>query len=154
MSLIKILNNIKNEQSAPLTIHQQIFQVLLSFTAGAVLGFIAKYSDSVPSNGLAGITWGAISDITTRLGIWIMLAAIIAIYSRNPIIGAVKVFFFLSGMLLAYYIYSMWLFGFFPTYYFARWGLMALGSPLAAYFVWFSRGNGWFSAFCAALPIG
>lgn len=48
----------------------------------------------------------------------------------------------------------MKLFNFFPTYYFIRWGLIALLSPLAAYIVWFSRGNGWIAALCAAFPIG
>jgi hypothetical protein len=48
----------------------------------------------------------------------------------------------------------MRLFNFFPTYYFIRWGLIVLLSPLAAYIVWFSRGSGWIAALCAALPIG
>ncbi|TYP47674.1 DUF6518 family protein [Thermosediminibacter litoriperuensis] len=63
-------------------------------------------------------------------------------------------FCFFVGMLLTYYIYSMKLFGFFPIYYFIRWGLIALVSSLAAYLVWFSRGKGCIAALCAALPIG
>ncbi|MGG3574662.1 DUF6518 family protein [Bacillus gobiensis] len=118
-----------------------------------LLGFIAKYSDTIPSNGIIRNIWGVISDITTRLGIWILLATIIAVWSRNPRIGALKVFVFFVGMLLIYYIFSMWLFGLFPTYYFIRWGLIALASPIGAYIVWFSRGNGWIAALCAALPI-
>lgn len=118
-----------------------------------LLGFKAKYSDTIPSNGIIGNVWCVISDITTRLGIWILLATIIAVWSRNPRIGALKVFVFFVGMLLIYYIFSMWLFGFFPTYYFIRWGLIALASPIGAYIVWFSRGNGWIAALCAALPI-
>ncbi|MBW9235447.1 hypothetical protein JQK62_25285, partial [Leptospira santarosai] len=56
-------------------------------------------------------------------------------------------------MLLVYYVYSMWIFGFFPAYYFLRWGLIALASPLAAYIVWYSKGTGWTAALCAAMPI-
>jgi len=119
-----------------------------------LLGFIAKYSDTIPSNGLIGNIWGIIRDITTRLGIWVLLATIIAAWSNNPRIGAIKVFVFFSGMLFVYYSYSTRLFGFFPTYYFIRWGGIALASPMAAYIVWFSRGNGWSAALCAALPIG
>lgn len=48
----------------------------------------------------------------------------------------------------------MWLFGFFPKYYFIRWGIIALASPIAAYIVWFSRGDGWTAALSAAMPIG
>lgn len=154
MSIKATLNSIRNESSSSLTRQQKILQVLLSFALGVFLGVIAKYSDTIPSNGLIGNIWGTISDITTRLGIWVLVATIFAILSINPRIAAIKVFTFFSGMLLTYYLYSMWLFHFFPTYYFIRWGAIALASPIAAYIVWFSKGNGWFSAFCASMPIG
>lgn len=147
------LNKIRGEQLASATIQQKTLQLLSLFALGMLLGFIAKYSDTIPSNGIIGNVWCVISDIITRLGIWILLATIIAVWSRNPRIGALKVFVFFVGMLLIYYIFSMWLFGFFPTYYFIRWGLIALASPIGAYIVWFSRGNGWIAALCAALPI-
>ncbi|MBU3146990.1 hypothetical protein [Clostridium sp. CF012] len=154
MSIKETLNKIRAEQSAPLTIKQIILKVLVIFALGMFLGFIAKYSDTIPSNGLMGSVWHTVSNITTRLGIWVLLATIIAAWSNNPRIGAIKVFAFFSGMLLVYYIYSMRLFGFFPTYYFIRWGGIALASPIAAYIVWFSRGNGWIAALCASMPIG
>ncbi|WP_062049310.1 hypothetical protein [Bacillus sp. JCM 19034] len=83
-----------------------------------------------------------------------MLATLIAFWSKRPIYVALNVFFIFFGILLAYYLYSQLLFGFFPTYYFLRWGAIALASPIAAYIVWFSKGEGWSAAFCAALPIG
>ncbi|MBC2726954.1 DUF6518 family protein [Desulfosporosinus sp.] len=101
-----------------------------------------------------GNIWSVIKDITTRLGIWVLLATIIAAWSRNPKIGAIKVCVFFIGMLITYYIYSTKLFGFFPKYYFFRWGLISLASTVAAYIVWFSRGQGWIAALCAALPVG
>jgi hypothetical protein len=154
LSIKETLNKIREEQSAPLTIKQIILKVLVIFALGMFLGFIAKYSDTIPSNGLMGSVWQTVSNITTRLGIWVLLATIIAALSNNPRIGAIKVFAFFSGMLLVYYIYSMMLFGFFSTYYFIRWGGIALASPIAAYIVWFSRGNGWIAALCASMPIG
>lgn len=150
----KFWNRIRGEQTTSKTIHQKILQVLQTLALGMLLGFIAKYSDSNPSTGLIGDFWDIISDMTTRLGIWVLLATIIAGRSINPRIGAMKVFSFFVGLLLIYYLYSMWLFGFFPTYYFIRWGVIALASPIAAYIVWFARGNGWIAAFCAAMPIG
>lgn len=63
-------------------------------------------------------------------------------------------FAFFAGMLLSYYVYSAWVFGFFPTHVFIRWGIIAAASPIAAYLAWFGRGNGWIAAFCAAMPIG
>lgn len=154
MQIKEYLNQIRGEQYTQVTIQQTTLQVLLSFTFGAFIGFIAKFSDTIPSNGLSGNIWGSISDITTRLGIWVLLATIIAAWSKNPRIGSLKVFAFFTGMLLIYYLYSLSLFGFFPTYHFIRWGLIALASPIAAYIVWFGRGKGWIAALCAAIPIG
>lgn len=154
MSIKETLNKIREEQSASLTIKQIILKVLLVFALGMLLGFIAKYSDTVPSNSLMGSIWHTVSNITSELGIWVLLATIMATWSNNPRIGAIKVFAFFSGMLLVYYIYSMILFGFFPIYYFNRWGGIALASPIVAYIVWFSRGNGWIAALCASMPIG
>lgn len=127
---------------------------LLFFVLGILSGFLAKYMDTISSNGIIGSLINIISNISSRIGMWVFIATIIAAWSRTPKSGAINVFTFFLGMLLAYYIYSMKLFNFFPTYYFIRWGLIALLSPLAAYIVWFSRGNGWIAALCAALPIG
>lgn len=154
MYIKETLNKIREEQSAPVAIKQTILKVILIFAFGMFLGFIAKYSDTIPSNSLMGSIWHTVSNITTRLGIWVLLATIIAAWSNTPRMGAIKVFMFFSGMLLVYYIYSMSLFGFFPSYYFIRWGEIALASPIAAYIVWFSRGNGWIAALCASMPIG
>jgi len=147
------LHKIRPEQDSIFSTKQQLLQAILSFASGMLLGIMAKYSDTVPFNGVSGIFWGVVSDITTRLGIWVLLASVIAGWSRNPRMGALKVFTFFAGMLLSYYLYSMWLFGFFPAHYFMRWGMIALASPIAAYVVWFGRGNGWIAAFCAAMPV-
>ncbi|WP_371321718.1 DUF6518 family protein [Robertmurraya korlensis] len=74
-----------------------------------------------------------ISDITTSIGVWVVLATLISVWSKNPEYAALKVLAFFVGMLLAYYIYSHVLFGFFPIYYFIRWGVIALVSPFCAY---------------------
>lgn len=153
MSVKETLNKIR-EESISLTMRQKILKVLLFLALGMFLGFIAKYSDTIPSNGFMRSIWHIISNITTRLGIWVLLATIIAAWSNNPKIAAIKVFAFFSGMLLIYYVYSMKLFGCFPTYYFIHWGGIALISPIAAYAVWFSRGNGWIAALFSAIPIG
>lgn len=151
---INLLKIIRIKEQPKLTAKQIIIQLSACFIFGVILGIIAKYSDTFPSNGGIERLVSIISNLTTQLGIWVVLATIIAVWSRSPKIAAIKVFTFFAGMLLAYYIYSQALFGFFPSYYFMRWGAIALVSPFAAYIVWFSRGEGWFAAFCAALPIG
>ncbi len=142
------------EDKLEATAKDVIFQAGVYFIFGVILGGIAKYSDTAIAHGFSGMIYDFISNITTRLGIWVVLATIIAAWSSSPKVAATRVFVFFVGMLLAYYLYSQNLFGFFPTYYFLRWGLIALFSPLAAYLVWFGRGTGWFAAFGAGLPIG
>jgi hypothetical protein len=78
---------------------------------------------------------------------------LLAAWSRSPRAAALHVFVFFIAMLSAYYLYSMLLFGFFPTYYFLAWGAIALLSPIGAIIVWHARGVGWMAALCAALPI-
>lgn len=153
MAMKEKLNMIRGEQSPSANLQHKVFHVSLAFVFGMVLGFIAKYSDAIQTNRILENIWNIISTLTTRLGIWVLLATILAVWGKNPRMAATKVFTFFVGMLLVYYIYSMWIFGFFPTYYFMRWGLIALASPVAAYIVWYSKGAGWTAALCAAMPI-
>jgi hypothetical protein len=149
-----LIKSFKMMDKSKLTAKQITIHLSACFIFGILLGVIAKFSDTVPSNGDIGMFFSFISDITTNLGIWVVMATLIAVWSRSPIYASLKVLTFFLGMLLAYYVYSQVLFGFFPTYYFIRWGIIALVSPIAAYTVWFSRGEGWRAAICAALPIG
>jgi len=146
-----LLKSFKIKDKSKLTAKQTIIYLGVYFIFGILLGVIAKYSDTVPSNSESGMFYSIISDITTSIGIWIALATLISVWSRSAIYAALKVLAFFVGMLLGYYIYSQVLFGFFPSYYFLRWGAIALVSPICAYIVWFSRGEGWGPAFCAAL---
>ena len=110
---------------------------------GLVLGFLAKYLDDVL----------IIGDIGTRLGFWILVATLLAAWSRSPQAAAVHTLVFFISMIGSYYAYSTAIFGFFPKYYFYAWGVFALISPVGAYFVWHARGAGWFAAICASIPI-
>jgi hypothetical protein len=152
MSINPCENTRASEQSSP-EAGQVVQKVILMFIVGAFLGAVAKYSDTIPSNNSTLLFFNYLGDITTRLGIWILIASLIATWSINPRIAALKVFAFFSGLLLTYYLSSMVLFGFFPTYYFLSWSMIALFSPLAAYLVWFSRGQGWIAALAAGAPI-
>ncbi|MGH4126040.1 MAG: hypothetical protein ACREV6_24300 [Clostridium sp.] len=66
MSIKEALNKIREEQYAPLTIKQIILKVLLIFALGMLLGFISKYSDTIPSNSLMRSIWPTVSNITTN----------------------------------------------------------------------------------------
>ena len=57
-------------------------------------------------------------------------------------------------MLISYYIYSAYLFGFFPTRYFMLWGSIALVSPILAIIVWKAKNHVRLAFILPALPMG
>ena len=138
-----LLRKIRPE-SPPHTAVQKVAWVVGVMLLGAALGLLAKLFDNTPVIGLIG----------TYLGFWIFAATVIAAWSRSPIAAALHVFSFFVAMLVAYYTYSMVLFGTFNRYYFLAWTVASLISPLCAVVAWYARANGWAAAFCASLPIG
>jgi hypothetical protein len=147
------LDSIRMGKATALTTRRKAAYVLFFLALGMLLGFMAKYIDGVRSSNWIGTVYQAISDISSRIGIWVFISVVIACWSRTPKAGAIYVFIFFVGMLLIYYLYSMKLFGFFPKHYLFRWGLIALISPAAAYMIWFGKGQGWAAALCASCPI-
>ena len=122
---------------------------------GAFLGTLSKYLDTVAVNG----SWQAnvlhyFSNIFTRLGIWVLIATIIAAYSKTIIRAAMNTFVFFSGMLISYYLYSAYLFGFFPTKYFIIWGSVAPFSPFPGIIVWKAKNSARLAYILPALPMG
>ena len=95
------------------------------------MGIVSKYLDTIPV--VDGNWWMGIlsyfGDLFTRLGIWVLIATFIAAYSKTLFKAAINTFIFFTGMLISYYVYSAYLFGFFPTRYFILWGSIAIASP-------------------------
>lgn len=123
---------------------------------GVFLGVVSKYLDNIAV--VEGNWWlGTLSyfgDLSTRLGIWVLIATFIAAYSRTFIRSAINTFLFSTTMLMSYYIYSAYLFGFFPFRYLILWGAIALASPLFAMIVWGAKNNERRSLTLPALPMG
>jgi len=136
------LNQIRTQADVIITQEQKLLHLLVVSVLGILMGFLSKYTDGT-NLGLIG----------TGIGFWILLTTVIAAWSRSPKVAALNAFIFLGSVLIAYYVYSMLLFGFFPTYYFIAWGTIALFTPIGGYLIWFSRGIGWISALLAAIPI-
>lgn len=123
---------------------------------GIILGMASKYLDNISVTD--GNLWmdflSYLGDLFTRLGIWVLITTLIAAYSKTVIRAAVNTFLFFAGMLVSYYIYSAYLFGFFPTRYFILWGCIALASPFLAAIVWWARNSVRLSLILPALPMG
>ena len=129
--------------------------VILCFVLGIILGLTSKYLDTVAVDG----SWITnvlhyLGDLFTRLGIWVWIATLIAAYSRTLRKAAINTCVFFIGMLLSYYIYSAYLFGFFPTSYFILWGGIALISPLLAAVVWIAKNDERLAMILPAMPMG
>lgn len=128
---------------------------ILCFILGLILGITSKYLDTVAVDG----SWmndvlHYLGDLFTRLGVWVLIATMVAAYSKTSIRAAIHTFMFFIGMLISYYVYSAYLFGFFPTSYFILWGSIALVSPLLAVVVWKAKNNDQLSFILPALPMG
>ncbi|KYG33382.1 hypothetical protein [Alkalihalobacillus trypoxylicola] len=126
-----------------------------NFVFGFILGIFSKYLDTASIDG----SWWSyplsyLGDLFTRLGIWVLLAVIIAAYSKSIIFSAINTFLFFLGMLVSYYTYSAFLFGFFPLNYFFLWGSIALASPFLAMLVWSAKHHHRLSILLSALPLG
>jgi hypothetical protein len=128
---------------------------IICLVLGTALGTISKYLDTIAVD---ESWWTNIlhyfGNLFTRLGIWILIATIIAAYSKTLVRAAINTFLFFIGMLISYYIYSAYLFGFFPTRYFMLWGSIALVSPILAIIVWKAKNHVHLAFILPALPMG
>ena len=128
---------------------------ILCLVLGIILGIVSKYLDTIAVDG----SWITkflhfFGDLFTRLGIWVLIATLVAAYSKTLVRAAINIFVFFIGMLISYYAYSAFLFGFFPTGYFILWGSVALVSPLLAMVVWKAKNNERLAMILPALPMG
>lgn len=73
---------------------------------------------------------------------WIVIAVCISVYSHTPIRAAINVFFFFSGFVASYYIYSNFVAGFFPRSYAFIWIAFTIASPFLAFLSWYANGTG------------
>lgn len=111
--------------------------------AGVMLGLISKVLDQTPSNLLPSVLESLdLRNFFSRLGVWIFLAVVIAVYSRSPVRSALNVLLFFLGMLSSYYLYTVMVAGFFPRDYMMFWLGLAVISPFLAYVCWYARGKG------------
>lgn len=133
----------------------KISDFIICLVLGAFLGVISKYLDTIAVD---ENWWTYIlhffAALFTRMGIWILIATLIASYSKTTKRAAVNTFAFFIGMLITYYGYSAYLFGFFPTSYFLLWGCISLLSPILAIIVWHAKNNKQMAVFLPALPMG
>ncbi|GAF66982.1 hypothetical protein BTS2_3889 [Bacillus sp. TS-2] len=120
-----------------------------NFIFGFILGIFSKYLDTVSIDG----SWWSyplsyLGDLFTRLGIWVLLAALIAAYSKSILSAALNTFLFFQGCLSAIIHIQLTYLAFF------LWGSIALVSPILAMLVWSAKHHRRLSLLLPALPLG
>lgn len=153
MKLEYTLNQIRMPSNRRFTIKRKLCYALLAFVFGVFTGILSKFLEAIPHIGSIGSLINIFTDICSDIGLWVFIATIISAWSSAPKSAALHVLLFFIGMLLSYYIYSGAIFHFFPLYYFLRWTIIAIFTPIPAFGVWYSRGNGWIASLAASLPI-
>ena len=116
------------------------------FAVGIMLGVVSKWLDNLALD--STIRWHRwietldLGNFFSDLAIWLLLALLIAVFSRSPLGAALNVFVFFAGMCAAYHAYTIAFSGFQPTSYMMQWYAITLLSPLLAVLCWYARGTG------------
>lgn len=117
----------------------------LFFMFGAVLGVLAKWLDTLAIDDT--VWWQSIigrlglSTVFSEMPVWMLIALIIAVFSRTPGRAAKNVFVFFVGMCLVYHLYTVLICHFNPWSYMLIWYIITAASPLLAAICWYGRGK-------------
>lgn len=126
-----------------ISVSQKVVSSSLLFIAGVILGVLSKVLDETASNLLPYFLEVLdLRNFFSRMGVWIFLAMLIAVYSKSPVRAAINVFVFFVGMVGSYYLYTVMVAGFFPRSYMMIWIMMTVISPFMAFICWYARGKG------------
>jgi hypothetical protein len=124
----------------------KITNSVMIFVFGIILGVFSKWLDNLALND--SIWWQHIlgildlGNLFSSLGVWILIAVCISIYSNSPLRASINVFIFFLGMCVSYHIYTIAFVGFNPRNYMLIWYGITLISPFMAFVCWYAKGNG------------
>ncbi len=142
MNKIKsFLNKIREPQDNNIS----VIKTISIFILGIVLGLLAKWLDNLSINDsiwwqhLIGIT--DLGNILSEMGIWLLIALIISIFSTSPLKASLNAFLFFLGMTASYHLYTIIFIGFNPQSYMLIWYALTFLSPLLAFICWYSKSN-------------
>ena len=144
--MTEILTKIR-EQDKTLVFSKKVINTFIVLVFGIVLGIFSKWLDNTPLND--SIMWKRfllgyldLGNVFSMIGIWLLIALCISIYSATPLRASINVFIFFLGMNISYHIYTIIFAGFNPMNYMMIWYFLTLFSPILAFICWYSKGAG------------
>lgn len=138
-----------------MSLRKQIVITLGVILTGFLLGVVQKWIDGTGGSDLPVILQQLdIGNNFGRLAIWILLGAIISVYSESPLRAAINTFIFFISMLAGYYLYCNYILGFLPRTYMMIWVVIAFASFFMAYICWYTKGKGAIAIVISSVIIG
>lgn len=120
----------------------RIVSSCLLLAAGLALGLLSKLLDETPGNLLPPILQQLdLGNFFSRMGFWLFAGIAISVKAKTPLQAALNTFLFFAGMVSTYYLYTVFIAGFFPRSYMMIWIGLTLLSPLLAAVCWYAGGT-------------
>lgn len=144
-SLSGLLDNIRTPAETAGSRSALMNSALILFS-GIALGIFSKWLDELSLD--SSIWWHRIvetldlGNVFSEFSVWFLIAAAVAVFSRNPKRAAVNTFLFFAGMCAAYHLYTVVFGGFNPLSYMIIWYGITLLSPVLAVICWYAKGSG------------
>ncbi|MFI3227665.1 MAG: DUF6518 family protein [Clostridia bacterium] len=122
--------------------HNKVICSIAILTFGIALGLFSKVLDETANSSLPiFVAQLDLCNFFSRMGIWLFIAICISLYTKNPIRAGINVLLFFVGMVSSYYLYTVFIVGFFPKSYMMIWIVITLLSPLLGAICWYARGT-------------
>ena len=106
--------------------------MILTIILGLFSGFLAKISDVYFYVEYLGMSF---SDMTSEMGIWILIGVIISLYSKNKNKAMINIFLFSISMLFSYYLMAELTHSIYGYSFIKFWGVFSFFTPIFAYIV-------------------
>ena len=155
--MIKYLDNIR-EPNKNYNKNRAFIISICIFALGITLGILSKSLDNLALD--SSIWWHKIigyfdfGNVLSSIGIWLLIALTISVYSKTPVRAMINVFLFFIGMNVSYHLWTIYYSGFNPESYMRIWYSLTILSPFLAFICWYSKGDHIVSIIISSLIIG
>ena len=108
---------------------------------GMIFGVLAKAGDVAIQGNVFGNILYSFGTVSTGIFIWVAICTVIAILSKSKLWAGMNVFLFLTVMILAYYLYSYFVVGYFVWRIVKFWLIMLIPATISGFIIWNIKTN-------------